>query len=645
MKDKITKELINDIFTLKKKLKGNEKKQLSKYQEIIPLYDIYSHLIYPIFFYQIENYILNKHYRFLTEPQKQIFINYLKKLKEKNILTDSEKEFKEKIEYNLKIIENYDLDILEETNIKAFYYGSSNLGQSISICRRKSFHPSLTHLSPYYSLNELIKMGQNMEMIKKQITPIELQNEELHYKICTEISKNDIYANEILNHQNYLKDYENEIRFFSIYGSHFVNQNLRFYQNEGTFNKCPYPQFLEYTEYLNEIFKKSPGLDNEYFVYRFIQNDDFLKSIKKGEIFSEAGIMSATRNPFYSPNELEKFGIILLKITVPREFDKLLLIESLSVFPNEQEIIFPPGTKLKLISTDSEFNYYHTNKTIEKQISKRYHFKIVGQDKFNNIPKFIEKNVPIISLESKLFSIEFSERKIEFIRTLTNNQGFCDFRLKNKTIRFIAMTFDSSKAYKHIYSQKDKDGLLLYCFENNSMKYAIEISYDLVFNYQNKFFPDNLDLNENEIYELLGIIGYLFGYENAKVFFKYKKENNLIYPQIFDTFEEFKLVKFKEGFSDREFNSKLNKQITLDSHPKFNEKLNNWKDFFRFSKNKNTLEDFYSLWNEKFNDNILENLYTLVDLNYFYDNNNLQIDKVIMNKTISDFNRFRQTIN
>lgn len=639
---KITKELINNIFSLKSVLSGNDKKLLSKYQEIIPLYDIYSHLIYPVKFHEIEDYILNKHYRFLTKPLKQTFKNYIKKLNSIKNLSEKEINFKKKFEYNLKIINNYDLNILEDTSIRAFYYGSSNLGQAISICRRKSFYPSLDHLTPYYSLNEIIKMGQNMDMIKKKITPIDLQNEDLHYKICKEISYNDIYAEEILEHKKYLSNYENEIKFFSIYGSNFVNKNLRYYKNEGSFENCPYPQFLEYGDKLNNIFKKSPGLRKEYYVYRFLQDDMFLNNIKVGDIFTEPGILSTTRNPFYSPTELEYFGLILLKITVPREFDKLLLIESLSAFPNEQEIIFPGFTKLKLISKDKDFSYYHTNESIEKKIKKRYHFKVVGQSIFPEIPIVVKKSVPIVSIESKIFNGEFPERKREFLSSLTNKDGFFDLKLKNKVIRFLAMTFDSTGAYSHIYSQKDENGLLLYCFDSNSIKYGIEISSDLVFNYQERFFPETLDLNEDEIYELLGIIGKIFGYENAKVFLNYKKNDDIIYPEIFDTLKSFKNTEFKEGFSERGFISKMNNLIDIERHPKFKETYKNWIEYFKYSKNNKSLKEFYNSWTNIYDENILENLYSLINLEEFYNKNNIFVDKLIISKNINDFEKFRQ---
>ena len=639
---KIDSKLINEIFSLKKKLKNkNDIILLSKYQDIIPLYDIYSHLIYPIVFSEVEDYILNKHYRFITKPQKQIFKNCLDKLEKKTILQNDEKEFEDKMKYNLEIIKNYNLEILEDTSVKAFYYGSTNLGQSLSICKRKSFHPLLNHLTPYYNLNELIKMGQNMGMIKKEITPIELQNTELHYNICNKIAKNDITFKEILNHKIYLEKYHNKIIFFSIYGSYFINQNLRFYQENKTFNNCPFPYYLEYSKKLTNIFNESPGLDKEYYLYRFIQNDDFLKNIKIGDTFIEPGILSTTRNPFYSPTELSQFGMILLKITIPKKYNKLLLIEGLSVFPHEQEIIFPPFTKLQLISKDNDFDYYHTNNKIQKNIKKRYHFKIVGQEQIPTIPKILLQNIPTIDITTKLFSPNFNDRKREFLSTLTS-KGLVNIKLPKQTIQFIAMSFDSLEAYQRVYYNRDNNGILLFCFNDYSMKYCIEISDDLVFNFQDRFFPDSLDLTDDEIYYLIGIIGKLFSYTTAKVFLPYPKDK-IIYPKIFDTEKSFSNFNLKAGFSEREFKTKFNQKYNILNHPytQFNTNINSWKEYFINSK-EITLENFYKEWKNTYDEDIITNLYSLVDLTEFYKINNIEIEKLIINKNISEINRFRQ---
>lgn len=652
----ITSKLINDIFTLKVSLtKQKDKDKLSQYQKIIPLYDIITNLIYPIPFEEIEDKILNKHYRFIDYKLETILNNNITNIKDlvikKNLYDEELELFQkiiEKIDYNIKIIKNYNLDILRETNIKAFYYGSTNLGQSVSICRRISFHPLLKHLSPYWNLKELLKMGQNLNTKGlEDITPIKLQDSKLHYEICNKISKNDIKNINILNHLDYLfseKKIFNMIKYFSIYGSFFVNSNLRYYQKNNSFSNIPFPQYLNYTNEINNVFDKSPGLDKEYYLYRFIQDDSFISHLKKGDIFVEAGIMSTTRNPFYSPDELEKFGIILFKIIVPKEFDKLLLIESISAFPQEQEIIFPPYTKLKLVGKDKDFKYFHTNEKIERKIVKRYQFKVVGQDKVPLIPTN-NLTYKLVDINSKLFAPNFKERKKEFLTTLTNN-GLLKIVVNNKIINFYAMTFDSLGAYKKIYYNKDDDGIILFCFDDYNMKYGIEISNELVFNFQERFFPDTLNLTDDEIYNLLGVIGKLFGYTTAKVFLPYTKNKDVIYPKIFDTSKSFNSNKLKYGFSDREFKTKINQKINLIIHPNknFNLGFKTWQDFFNFSKNNYNLENFYLEWNENFEENIIESLYSHIDLTDFYQENNLDFEKITVNKSISDITRYRQSI-
>ena len=46
-----------------------------------------------------------------------------------------------KYKRNLDIIDNYNMDILLQTSYKTLYEYSSELGGSISICKRKSFNP------------------------------------------------------------------------------------------------------------------------------------------------------------------------------------------------------------------------------------------------------------------------------------------------------------------------------------------------------------------------------------------------------------------------------------------------------------------------------------------------------------------------
>ena len=117
------------------------------------------------------------------------------------------------------------------------------------------------------------------------------------------------------------------------------------------------------------------------------------------------------------------------------------------------------------------------------------------------------------------------------------------------------------------------------------------------------------------------------------------------YPKIFESLKGFKKINFKSGFSEREFNSKMKRSISVDKHPfkKFSVKYKNWEEYFKYSKNKNSLKDFYNNWNKEYNENILETLYSVIKLDEFYVDNNLQTIKLSVNKEISELNRFRQS--
>ena len=65
---KIDLEFIKRIFNLEIKLKNKEDKiKLSKYEDLIPMYDIYSQKIYPINKQNIHYRLIESHYRFINQ--------------------------------------------------------------------------------------------------------------------------------------------------------------------------------------------------------------------------------------------------------------------------------------------------------------------------------------------------------------------------------------------------------------------------------------------------------------------------------------------------------------------------------------------------------------------------------------------------
>ena len=100
---KINLDFINKLFNGEIEIKNEEDKvKLSKYNEYIPMFDIYTENIYPINNLKLNYRLKDCHYRFVTSEIKQWIENKLNKTKNKDII--------KKYKLNLKIINNYDLN-------------------------------------------------------------------------------------------------------------------------------------------------------------------------------------------------------------------------------------------------------------------------------------------------------------------------------------------------------------------------------------------------------------------------------------------------------------------------------------------------------------------------------------------------------
>ena len=124
---KIDEKIINYIFDLKIKVKDKDKIKFSKYQEIIPMYDIFSQSIYPIKKENLHYRLIDSHYRFINDEIYDWITNLSKKYHKSDNL-----ELSKKFDRNLKIIENYDIPTLIETSKKTLYDFSVNFGLKIS---------------------------------------------------------------------------------------------------------------------------------------------------------------------------------------------------------------------------------------------------------------------------------------------------------------------------------------------------------------------------------------------------------------------------------------------------------------------------------------------------------------------------------
>lgn len=508
----INEKIIMDIFNLKVKIPDKDKDELSKYQELIPMYDIYSQQIYPIKKNNLHYRLIDSNYRFINNEIYSWLKNLYKKNKSNKILCA---QFKK----NLDIIDNYNIDILIVTSYKTLYEYSPKLGLLVSICKRKSFDPYISHLKPYYSKLELIKLGQNMKLIKN-IELEKLLDKDFHYEICKKVSSNDVSFEEIKEHTLHIikSNCISYVTFYSFFGSFLYNKYLRGNKSVST---ILYNGIIK----LINTMKTSPKLNNNYYIYRFIWDDSFISKLNINDIFIDNGFLSTTRDPFYSPGLNGNFGLTLIKINIPENITGLgLMIENFSLFAKEEEFLLPPNSKLKLISKDDNFKYFHTNESFEKLINKKYEFEFIEND-FS-----LTKNIKIKDTFTKIDDIKtfeiFGDDRIHMFKNFISSSSEILVTHNNNKYLLSCTFFDSteSSSYNKLYFNKIKDGLLISIYDNGYPYINIECGKEMVINYINQFYFYNnqkTELNQ-ELCDLILEFGRIFYYKEAKIFYNYR---------------------------------------------------------------------------------------------------------------------------
>jgi hypothetical protein len=502
----IDEKFIDKIFNLKIILTNTKDKiKLSKYTEQIPMYDIYSSSIYPVNKKNLHHRLIESSYRFINNEIKEWIQNQYKKNKDK------------KLKKMIDIINNYDIDTLIETSYNTLYKYSSILGLSVSICKKNSFNPYIKYLKPYYSKLELIKLGMNMGVIKNEIDIEDLLDQDVHYNVCKTISGNDVSYEEIDSHKNHIINLNciSWIVYFSFQGSFIINKYLR--------KNSLMPSFIQKGHnIISNVINKAPVLNNSYNIYRFIWDDSFIVNMKVGDIFTDKGYISTTRDPFYSPGLNGNFGLILVKIKIPKNIKGIgLFIENFSLFPKEEELTLPPNTKLKLLSRDENFKYYHINPEFEKLINRKYEFVLENTNK--NIINSID-NIEDIYIDIKTIEIDGFDRFDiiqKFIKNSNNDNIIC-ILLDSIQYDLHWSWFDSSSSssYENMYYNKLKDGMMLTIYDDNAYPViSIEVGKDLVVNYLNRIYYHNKKENLTTKYlDIILEIGRIFNYSKALIY-------------------------------------------------------------------------------------------------------------------------------
>lgn len=518
------------------------KKIISTNENYIPLYDAYTFNIYIVQKRNVYIRVVNHDYRFPDELITKSIIatkeNKLSILKKKPELEDDKVFIRSirKANLMLEFMDQFDKDLLYNTYLNVFYRYAPEIGNATYTCIRRSFIPHKGHLRPYYTKDEIIKLGMNMELIKipPKMAYVDFKDgltRDDYLKICSQIQLNDVSAEILIQHQNYIveNDLVGLIQYYTIQGSYFMNQYLRGmtkyeYQNE----------YLEDNiEKLWHLVVHAPPFDNDYILYRFVSTDNYLRNLKVGDTFTDRGFTSTTRDPFYR-NDLYKFGFILIKIKIPKGVTGVgLCLETISHFPQEEEIILPPESVLKLVSKDDDCEYYHPDETFVSNVKTRYEFEWIG----NNEIRFQKrKSLP---QESKTKVIDFLT--LEKIRTVTVKEKI-DFitkkyfdpmsRIKCKIgendFYVVGEWYDSTGSYEEMYSIKTSEGFSLYSIHNGYILFMIEIGEvsgysQMKINYYTKYSRLNRRniMGDDNFIKFISSIAFYFDIPNVTIYADY----------------------------------------------------------------------------------------------------------------------------
>lgn len=430
-----------------------------------------------------------------------------------------------KLRLMLDFLGQYNMKILKETYVKVFYY-YSKVGKNITVCIRPSFLPYLKHLTPYYNQNELIKMGLNMGIIKES----DINNQQKIDLLCSDVSKNDISSKIILKHHKHIIK-NNKIgimQYYTLQGSYFLNQYLINFNKSSFKNKVLEEKAFSIWNLINT----APSFDKPYTLYRFVNDDYYLKHLKKGDMYKVPNFLSTTRDPFYRPSDYQ-FGFILIKIKIPAKKEGVALcIETVSNFPKEQEIILSPLSVLRLDNKDENVPYYHVDEKYELQIKTRYEFTYIGKG-----PITFQNG---LSVKNEQPYVDFMKIKLNHKTTLQDNINTflenytdtllqCSVMIGKRTFVLISEYFDSTGAYRNFYASNTTNGFIFYTFIGDYIGFTIEMGEDsdgkyMYVNYYYRYstVPKENYINDSELVMFVSKVAYCFHINKVVIYCTYR---------------------------------------------------------------------------------------------------------------------------
>lgn len=473
------------------------KQHISKLSYKIPLFDYNTKNIYLVLYEDVYQKVTQFNYRFPNKKIINLLKNTLNDLIGKKI-SDIEwiSKYIKKLNKNIDFLNNFDLITLKQTYLEAFL-DSNPTSKELTTCIRPSYLPyQKNYQTPYYTKSELVSMALNLGIINgKTSDQIKIVKPWLYSKseltnICNKLSSYEINTQMLIYNQLYIlyNNAKSYVQYYSLFGSYYINSYLR------NTNSILDTEMNKHISNFFKLMESTPAFDNDYEVYRFIENDEYLSHLSIGDVFNETSFISTTRNPFYGEKD-NVFGFILLKIRLPKGKQGIaLLMESYSNYPFEQEVLLMPGS-LKLVETNNDWSYYHWNKLAEKKIIKKYTFEYIKPLSYD-IESYTKSYLKTLSLEQipvidfykevyegsnvqeKILNFFHSLNKINLRRTFHSNIGDIKYQ-------FFAYFLTQNKVYsKFFFLQKEDEqnkllGDEIYLSVQNPLNGQIELLIEI----------------------------------------------------------------------------------------------------------------------------------------------------------------------
>jgi len=626
------------------------KRDISKIDNKVPLYDAYIKNLLLISREKVYSKVIYQYFRFpdrhlinILKERKKELDPEIKELSKKNPKIKQEREYlgkklrfrhygdnldifdklhyqqknkeillireHQKLRLMLQFLSYFNLEILHGTYLKVFYYYANEVGKNLTFCIKPSFTPHLSHIKPYYSRTELINIALNFELIDPSNI---YYDQDKIMKLCNIVKQNDISYKTITDHQEYIVKNNGIgiLQYYSLQGSYFINRYLRCLHNE--YNNEIINQVVIS---LWKLINNAPKFDKSYILYRFVQDDTYLKTLSIGDTFIDKGFVSTTRDPFYK-SEVYKFGFILIKIKIPPEAGVGLCIETISNFPEEQEIILSPQSILRLDKKDDDAIYYHTDDNFGSRVQTRYEFTYKGKNPIQ-LPNKIELNIgqTIDFLKIPKVKTETIEERIDiFIKNYVNQNN--QFETSIGTV--IAEWYDSTNAYKTFYAATTNNGFSLYTIINSYIEFFIEIgennkqSYMYV-NYYFRYSTVNRkkSIDDDDLLDFISRLAYHFDIYYVTIYAEYQScdidmDNKLLYGGNY-------CVDFYNYFKNK--TKRFNNVDKTELTPKFNyyelDRLRNADPLLILSKEDR--DEIYQIYIEGYRKSFGEDKHNIVD--------------------------------